>query len=87
MISIELVLKNEAGLHARPACLFIKEASKFKSDIFIEKNYKQYIAKSLLGILSMAASKGDKIIIKADGEDEKEALEALKLLVDSNFGE
>lgn len=87
MKKIELLLNNDAGLHARPACLFVKEASKYRSDIIIEKDDKEINAKSLLGVLSLAASKGSKILLKANGEDEEEALNALKFLVEDNFGE
>ncbi len=87
MYKVEVELKNETGLHARPASLFVKEASKFLSDVKIIKDEKKYIAKSIVGILSMGAVKGTKLTIVAEGEDEKEAVEALKALVDTNFGE
>jgi len=84
---IELVIGNETGLHARPAAMFVKEANKFKSAIVVIKDEKEANAKSILGILSLAVSKGTKIILKAEGEDSKEALKSLKTLVDNNFGE
>lgn len=87
MYKTEVTLKNEAGLHARPANLFVKKAAKFSSNVFVEKDNKEYNAKSIIGILSMGAGKGDKIIVKADGEDEKEAVKALKELIDNNFDE
>lgn len=87
MYKKEVVLTNEAGLHARPASLFIKEASKFSSEITVYKNDKGYNAKSIISILSMGARKGDKITIQADGDDEKEAIEALTNLVENNFYE
>lgn len=87
MKKIEVILNNEAGLHARPASLLISESSKFESNIIVEKNNKQYNAKSILSILSMAAGKGDKLSITAEGEDEAEAIESLKILADNNFGE
>jgi len=80
-------LKNETGLHARPASLFVKEASSYKSEVKVVKDGKEYNAKSIMGILSMGAGKGDKIDIIAVGADEKNAAEALKKLIDSNFGE
>lgn len=85
--SIELVIGNEAGLHARPAAVFVKEANKFKSEIIISNGDREANAKSLLGILSLAVSKGAKIEVKAEGSDSREALEVLKNLVDNNFGE
>ncbi len=77
MFRQEVILQNETGLHARPASLFVKEASKFKSDIKLFKNEKQYNAKSIMGLLSMGAAKGDKIIIQAEGEDEETAVREL----------
>lgn len=87
MFEIEVVLNNEAGLHARPASLLVAAASKFSSNIFIVKEGKEYNAKSILGVLSIGASKGTRLKIRAQGEDEVEAVEALKELVDNNFGE
>lgn len=87
MYSVEVVLKNETGLHARPASLFIKEAGKYKSEVKLFKEGREYSGKSILGILSMEAYKGDRIVIQADGEDEREAAESLKKLVDINFNE
>lgn len=87
MEKITVVVNNEVGLHARPASMFTKTANKFKSDINIIKNGNVFIGKSILQILSMAAGKGDELIIEADGQDEKEAIEAIKELFDNNFGE
>ncbi|KGG80642.1 phosphocarrier protein HPr [Caloranaerobacter azorensis H53214] len=85
MYTAEVELKNETGLHARPASIFVKEASKYTSDIKIIKNGKEYNAKSIMGILSLGAGKGDKLTITAEGEDEKQAIQALKALVENNF--
>jgi len=87
MYKAEVALINETGLHARPASLLIKEAGKYEADIEIIKNDKKYNAKSIMGILSMGAVKGDKLIIMAEGTDEKEAVMALKDLIDNKLGE
>ena len=87
MQKIEIVLKNETGLHARPASLFVKEATKYTAEIKVIKDEKEYNAKSIIDILSMGAAKGDSLAIKADGEDEKEAVIALKELIERNFDE
>jgi len=87
MVSKEAVLLNEAGLHARPAALFVQEAKKFKSKIIVHKGDKQADAKSILGIISLAVTKGTSIVITAEGEDEKEAVETLVGLINSKFGE
>ncbi len=87
MINVDVVLKNESGLHARPASQFVQEASKYKSDITIVKDQNRYNAKSIITILSMGAGKGDRLMIEASGEDEKKAVEALQALVDNCFDE
>lgn len=87
MYKQDVTLKNETGLHARPASLFVKEASKYVSDIKIIREGKEYNAKSIMGILSMGAAKGDNITIIAEGEDAKEAIDGLVELVNSKFGE
>lgn len=87
MTKVEIQLKNETGLHARPASMFVKEASKYNCDITIIKDGKEFNGKSIMGILSMGSQKGDTITLKADGEDEKKVLDSLKALVESKFGE
>jgi phosphocarrier protein len=82
MVKEEIILQIESGLHARPAALFVKEASKFKSDIKLIREKKEYNGKSIMGILSMGLGKGDKITIQAEGEDEEAAVfELVDLLV------
>ncbi|MGV8146062.1 MAG: HPr family phosphocarrier protein [Alkaliphilus sp.] len=85
MQKVEAELKNETGMHARPASIFVKEATKYKSDIKVLKNEQEYNAKSIMSILSMGAGKGEKLIIIAEGEDEKEAVEALRTIVENSF--
>ncbi len=87
MIKEEVELANETGLHARAASLFVNKASSFKSEITIVKDGKEYDGKSIMGILSMGAVKGDKILIKAEGNDEEEAIKALVELIKSDFKE
>jgi len=87
MFKSEVVLTNKSGFHARPASVFLKEALEYKSDIKVGKNKIEYNGKSIIGILSMGAVKGDLITIIAEGEDEKEAVESLKRLVQNGFGE
>ncbi len=85
MKSVEAVLTNETGLHARPASKFVKEASKYSSNIIVIKDGREYNAKSIMGILSMGAVKGTKLTIKAEGEDESQAAVALKNLIENNL--
>ncbi len=87
MYSREVVLQNQVGLHARPATFFIQKANEFKSSIWVEKEERKVNAKSLLGVLSLGIARGTGIVIIADGVDEKQAVDALVELIDSNFSE
>ena len=83
----EVMVKNQVGLHARPATFFIQKANEFKSSIWIEKEERRVNAKSLLGILSLGIVGGTNIKVIADGPDENAAVSALVELVDSGFSE
>ena len=87
MVSKEVVINNQVGLHARPATFFIQKANEFKCSIWVEKEERRVNAKSLLGVLSMGIVKGTTINIIADGADEDEAIETLATLVASDFSE
>ena len=87
MITKEVVIKNQVGLHARPATFFIQKAKEFKSSIWVEKEERRVNAKSLLGVLSLGIVKGTTINIIADGADEDAAIETLSELIDSDFNE
>ena len=87
VISKEVTINNQVGLHARPATFFIQKANEFKSSIWIERDERRVNAKSLLGVLSLGIVKGTTITLIADGADEKEAVGALVDLVKDNFGE
>ena len=83
----EVMVKNQVGLHVRPATFFIQKANEFKSSIWIEKEDRRVNAKSLLGILSLGIVGGTTVKVIADGADEKAAVDALIELVDSGFSE
>lgn len=87
MYSKEIVLQNQVGLHARPATFFIQKANEFKSSIWVEKEERKVNAKSLLGVLSLGITRGTAVTITADGVDERETVDALVALIDSNFSE
>ncbi|UYN89822.1 MAG: HPr family phosphocarrier protein [Anaerolineales bacterium] len=87
MNSIELTIANEVGLHARPATLFVKTAQKHQAEITVSFDGKSVSAKSLLGLLTLAVTKGSVITVAAEGEDAEAALAALSELVSNNFGE
>ncbi|MBJ8053803.1 HPr family phosphocarrier protein [Bacillus cereus] len=76
---VKVALKN--GLQARPAALFVQEANRFHSDIFIEKDGKTVNAKSIMGIMSLAIGTSSMITITTEGSDAEEALEALAAYV------
>ena len=81
----DVVIKNQVGLHARPATFFTQKANEFKSTILIERENRSVNAKSLLGVLSMGIMKDMQITIIGDGVDEVEAVNTLCLLVESDF--
>jgi len=78
---------NEQGLHARPASIFVKTASKFKCTVSIVHGNGTANAKSIINIMSLGLKKDEEIKIVTEGTDEKEAMEALLSLVESKFGE
>ena len=83
----EVSVKNQVGLHARPATFLIQKANEYKSSIWVEKEERRVNAKSLLGILSLGIVGGTDIRIIADGADEQLAVEGLTKLVESGFAE
>ena len=87
MLTREVTINNQVGLHARPATFFIQKANEFKSNIWIEKDDRKVNAKSLLGVLSLGIVKGTSVNLIADGSDEKEALGTLESLINSDFSE
>jgi catabolite repression HPr-like protein len=78
MVEKQVEVKLKTGLQARPAALFVQEANRFSSEIFLEKDGKKVNAKSIMGLMSLAISKGTSITLVADGSDEEEALVALE---------
>jgi phosphocarrier protein HPr len=80
-------IKNRLGLHARAAALLVKTANRFVSEVTIEKDGLEVNGKSIMGILMLAASKGTKITIKAEGKDSVQTLQTLGKLIENKFGE
>ncbi|MGA9175205.1 MAG: HPr family phosphocarrier protein [Thermoactinomyces sp.] len=74
MLEKTITITNPSGLHARPAALLVKEASNFKSTIKLVKNGKEVDAKSLLGVMSLAAKQNDQVTVRAEGEDKEAAV-------------
>ena len=85
MISLVLTVKNETGLHSRPADLFVRTSKLFESSIEVCKGEKKANAKAILKLILLNVCENDTITINADGPDEEEALKALKVLVESDF--
>ena len=85
MISKEVLINNQVGLHARPATFFIQKANEYRSSIWVEKEERRVNAKSLLGVLSLGIIGGVEIKIIADGVDEQAAVDGLVALVESGF--
>ncbi len=87
MVERETVLVNRLGMHARAATKLVQLAQKFKSRIVLIVNGMEADAKSILGLLILAAPMGTKVKVRAEGEDEKEAVDAIVKLIENKFGE
>lgn len=78
MITLEVIVRNKIGLHARPAAQFVKLAEGFVSDIWISKDGVRVNGKSILSLLTLAAEEGSVVLLEANGPDEQQALEELR---------
>jgi phosphocarrier protein HPr len=87
LVERDIEIKNKLGLHARAAAKLVHVAARFKSDIKIRKGDEEVDGKSILGILLLAAGRGSVIKLRADGPDEREALDAIESLIDAKFDE
>jgi phosphocarrier protein HPr len=83
----ELKVINQLGLHARPAALFVKTASRFESDISVAKDGNSVSGKSIMGLMTLEAGLGSVLMVTAEGMDAEESLNELQHLVDSKFFE
>ncbi|HSI45190.1 MAG TPA: HPr family phosphocarrier protein [Methylophilus sp.] len=87
MANISLEIINKLGLHARASTKLTQTASQFKSEVWIEKNGRRVNAKSIMGVMMLAAAKGSMVDIEATGPDEEQAIAALQALINNYFGE
>lgn len=87
MIQKELEIINKLGLHARASAKFTQLAAKFKSEVWMTFNKRRVNAKSIMGVMMLAAGKGSVIMLETEGEDEQAAFDALAALVADRFGE
>ena len=87
MIQQELEIINKLGLHARASAKLTQLAAKYQSDVWLTRNARRVNAKSIMGVMMLAAGIGAKVTLEADGPDEKDAVEALTGLINNKFGE
>ncbi len=83
----EVTITNRLGMHARPAAMFVKAASRYKSEIWVEKDGDQINGKSIMGLMMLAAGPGSKLLLTAEGPDAQEALEEIHQIVLAKFHE
>ena len=87
MISKEFRISNKLGLHARPSAQLTQVAGKFASEVYIAKNGRRVNAKSIMGVMMLAAGPGSTVTVDAEGPDEEQAVEAIGALIVARFGE
>ena len=87
MVEREVTIVNKLGLHARPAAQLVQRASKFEAEISLKRYNLEVNAKSIMGVMMLAAEMGSKILIVASGPDEREAVEAIAQVIQGKFGE
>ncbi len=87
MITSTITISNKLGLHARASAKLTKLAGGFKSDIHLSRNSRRVNAKSIMGVMMLAAGLGSEVTIEVEGEDEAPAMQALRALIEDRFGE
>jgi phosphocarrier protein len=87
MISRDYIISNKLGLHARPSAQLTQTASRFASDIHISRADRRVNAKSIMGVMMLAAGRGSTVTVEAEGEDAEQAVEAIGQLIAGGFGE
>ena len=81
------MIKNRTGLHTRPAATLVKLAARYKSDFFIYKDGLQINGKSIIGVMTLAAEQGSKLLLRFNGDDEEEAAQAIVEFFEKGFDE
>jgi phosphocarrier protein len=87
MLSREIEIVNKLGLHARASAKLTQTAARFQCAVFIAKGGKRVNAKSIMGVMMLAAGKGTKVTLDTEGADESDAMDAIVALIDDKFGE
>jgi phosphocarrier protein len=85
MIEKEIQIRNKTGLHARPAALIVQKANQYRSEIFLEKGDDRINAKSIMGVMMLAAAEGSTLKVIASGADEKDAVDQICRLLESDI--
>ncbi|MDQ6625203.1 MAG: HPr family phosphocarrier protein [Verrucomicrobiota bacterium] len=83
----EVTIVNRLGMHARPAARFVRVASRFRSEIWVEKDGEQINGKSIMGLMMLAAGQGSKLLIRCEGPDADRAMQELEELIAGKFNE
>ena len=83
----EVIIQNRNGLHVRPAALFVKLASKYHVDLWVERDGERVNGKSIMGLMMLAACRGTKLKLLAEGVDSEKAISEIQELIESRFGE
>jgi phosphocarrier protein HPr len=83
----EILINNKLGLHARASAKLSQLASKYPCEVWLSRNGRKVNAKSIMGVMMLAASRGTSILVETQGEQEQEAMDAIQALVGDNFGE
>ncbi|MDQ3119970.1 MAG: HPr family phosphocarrier protein [Verrucomicrobiota bacterium] len=86
-IEKEVTIVNRLGMHARPAAMFVRVASRFRSEIWVEKEGEQINGKSIMGLMMLAAGQGSKLLIRCEGPDAEKAMEEIEALIAAKFNE
>ncbi len=87
MLKSDVVVVNKLGLHARPSARLTQLATQFQSEVWMTRKGRRINAKSIMGVMMLAAAKGSTLTIETDGPDEVEAMQALRALIEGGFGE
>jgi len=87
MVKTRITISNKLGLHARASAKLTKLAGGFQSDVFMSRNDRRVNAKSIMGVMMLAAGLGTEVEVETEGVDEQAAMDALLALIDSKFGE
>ncbi len=86
-IEKEVTIVNRLGMHARPAAMFVRIASRFRCEVWVEKDGEQINGKSIMGLMMLAAGQGSKLCIRCDGPDAAQAIAELEALIAAKFSE